>query len=79
MPKDKINYRATGPRTLLTRQAVQGRANNGGLWGMDRDYYAHGLNYFLNESMMVRGDEFYMAICNHMEPLLFITNAIICL
>ena len=33
---------------------------------MDRDcVIAHGLNYFLNESMMVRGDEFYMAICNH--------------
>ena len=68
MPKDKINYRATGPRTLLTRQTVQGRANNGGLrvGEMDRDcIIAHGLNYFLNESMMVRGDEFYMAICNH--------------
>jgi len=67
MPKDKINYRATGPRTVLTRQTVQGRANNGGLriGEMDRDcVIAHGLNYFLNESMMVRGDEFYMAICN---------------
>ena len=67
MPKDKINYRATGPRTVLTRQTVQGRANNGGLrvGEMDRDcIIAHGLNYFLNESMMVRGDEFYMAICN---------------
>ena len=67
MPKDKINYRATGPRTVLTRQTVQGRANNGGLrvGEMDRDcIIAHGLNYFLNESMMVRGDEFYMAVCN---------------
>jgi hypothetical protein len=51
----------------MTRQTVQGRANNGGLrvGEMDRDcVIAHGLNYFLNESMMVRGDEFYMAICN---------------
>ena len=31
MVKDKINYRARGPRTLLTRQTVQGRANDGGL------------------------------------------------
>ena len=31
MVKDKINYRAKGPRTLLTRQTVQGRANDGGL------------------------------------------------
>ena len=26
MVKDKINYRAQGPRTVLTRQTVQGRA-----------------------------------------------------
>ena len=31
MVKDKINYRARGPRTVLTRQTVQGRSNNGGL------------------------------------------------
>jgi DNA-directed RNA polymerase beta subunit len=31
MVKDKINHRAKGPRTLLTRQTVQGRANDGGL------------------------------------------------
>jgi DNA-directed RNA polymerase II subunit RPB2 len=31
MVKDKINYRAQGPRTALTRQTVQGRANDGGL------------------------------------------------
>ena len=35
MPKDKINYRARGPRDQLTRQTVAGRANDGGLrsWG----------------------------------------------
>ena len=39
MVKDKINYRADGPKTLMTRQAVQGRANNGGLriGEMERD------------------------------------------
>ena len=31
MVKDKINFRAKGPRTPLTRQTVQGRANDGGL------------------------------------------------
>lgn len=67
MVKDKINYRARGPRTLLTRQTVQGRANDGGLrvGEMERDgIIAHGVSHFLQESMMVRGDEYYMAICN---------------
>ena len=67
MPKDKINYRARGPRTVLTRQTVQGRANNGGLriGEMDRDcLVSHGMSSFINESMLIRGDEYYMAICN---------------
>jgi hypothetical protein len=67
MVKDKINYRARGPRTLLTRQTVQGRANDGGLrvGEMERDgIIAHGISHFLEESMMVRGDEYFMAICN---------------
>jgi DNA-directed RNA polymerase II subunit RPB2 len=67
MVKDKINYRARGPRTVLTRQTVQGRANNGGLriGEMDRDaIISHGMAGFLNESMMVRGDQFKMAVCN---------------
>ena len=68
MVKDKINYRARGPRTMLTRQTVQGRANDGGLrvGEMERDgLIAHGLSKFLEESMMNRGDEYFMAICNH--------------
>ena len=67
MVKDKINYRARGPRTVLTRQTVQGRSNNGGLrvGEMDRDaIISHGMAQFLTESMMVRGDEYYMAVCN---------------
>ena len=67
MVKDKINYRSKGPRTLLTRQTVQGRANDGGLriGEMERDgVAAHGAMHFLQESMLVRGDEYYMAICN---------------
>jgi len=67
MVKDKINYRATGKRSALTRQTNQGRANDGGLrlGEMERDgIMAHGLSYFLNESYMVRGDEYYMAVCN---------------
>jgi len=67
MVKDKINYRAQGPRTALTRQTVGGRANDGGLriGEMERDgLIAHGITKFLQESMLVRGDEYYMAICN---------------
>jgi DNA-directed RNA polymerase II subunit RPB2 len=67
MVKDKINYRARGPRTLLTRQTVQGRANDGGLriGEMERDgVIAHGASHFLQESFLVRGDEYFMAVCN---------------
>ena len=68
MVKDKINHRAKGPRQLLTRQTVQGRANDGGLriGEMERDgVIAHGATAFLKESFMIRGDEYKMAICNN--------------
>ena len=67
MVKDKINYRALGPRTALTRQPVSGRANDGGLriGEMERDVViSHGATNFLKESMMERGDKYYMAVCN---------------
>ena len=70
MVKDKINYRARGPNTVLTRQPVQGRANDGGLriGEMERDgVLAHGMSYFLNESFTVRGEkdkDYYIAVCN---------------
>jgi len=68
MVKDKVNYRALGPRTALTKQPVSGRANDGGLriGEMERDtVISHGMNDFLRESMMERGDKSYMAVCNH--------------
>jgi DNA-directed RNA polymerase II subunit RPB2 len=68
MVKDKVNYRAQGPRTALTKQPVSGRANDGGLriGEMERDtVISHGISNFLQESMMERGDKYYMAICNH--------------
>jgi len=67
MVKDKINVRARGPRTALTRQPVSGRANDGGLriGEMERDtVISHGASNFLQESMMERGDQYYIAVCN---------------
>ena len=67
MVKDKVNYRARGPNTMLTRQPVQGRANDGGLriGEMERDaLMAHGMTAFLTESFLKRSDEYYMAVCN---------------
>ena len=67
MVKDKINYRALGPRTQLTKQPVSGRANDGGLriGEMERDsLLGNGMSAFITESMMERGDKYYLAICN---------------
>jgi DNA-directed RNA polymerase II subunit RPB2 len=68
MVKDKINYRARGPRTLMTRQTNHGRANDGGLriGEMERDgVIAHGMSTFLYDSLMNRGDAYKVAVCNH--------------
>lgn len=67
MVKDKVNFRARGPMTQLTRQPVSGRANDGGLriGEMERDsIISHGATEFLKESLLVRGDQYYMAVCN---------------
>ena len=68
MVKDKINYRAKGPRETLTRQTLGGRANDGGLriGEMERDcIISHGATAFLQDSMLNRGDKYYMAVCNN--------------
>lgn len=60
MVEDKINYRTTGPRKLLTHQPVEGRSNDGGLriGEMERDVLvSHGISKFINESFMERSDK----------------------
>ncbi len=60
MVEDKINYRDTGARTLLTRQPLEGRSSGGGLriGEMERDVLlAHGVSGFMQESFMKRSDE----------------------
>ena len=67
MVKDKVNFRARGPNTQLTRQPVSGRANDGGLriGEMERDVViSHGASEFLRESMMDRADKYHIAVCN---------------
>lgn len=67
MVKDKINYRQRGPTTVMTRQPVQGRANDGGIrmGEMERDgVAAHGMNQFMVDSMMERSDKYSIAIDN---------------
>ena len=67
MVKDKINFRARGPNTALTRQPVSGRANDGGLriGEMERDVLvSYGMTNMLTESMMERADKYSIAICN---------------
>jgi DNA-directed RNA polymerase II subunit RPB2 len=67
MVKDKINYRAQGPKNFLTRQSVHGRANDGGLriGEMERDsIITHGMSAFLQESFMLRADAYKLAVCN---------------
>jgi len=60
MVEDKINYRDTGPKKLLTHQPTQGRGDGGGLriGEMERDaLVSHGMSKFLTESMMERSDK----------------------
>jgi DNA-directed RNA polymerase beta subunit len=59
MVEDKISYRDTGPKTMMTHQPTQGRSNEGGMriGEMERDsLVAHGMSKFIRESFMERSD-----------------------
>ena len=65
MVDDKIHSRSTGKLQHLVRQPTSGRSNEGGLrigemeqWSI----WAHGLSYFMKESVMERSDAFKVEV-----------------
>jgi DNA-directed RNA polymerase II subunit RPB2 len=67
MVLDKINYRSTGPRAMVTRQPVKGRSRGGAiaLGNMETAaLWSHGAFAFLNEGMMDKSDKFQYSIDN---------------
>lgn len=66
MVEDKMHSRGTGPRALLTRQPVEGRARDGGLrmGEMERDaLISHGVSSLLVERLMISSDRTTVDIC----------------
>lgn len=67
MALDKVHARTTGPRTIMTRQPVEGRARKGGLriGEMERDcFVAYGASKTIMERLLYASDAFEMPLCN---------------
>jgi DNA-directed RNA polymerase II subunit RPB2 len=65
MVADKINHRATGPMTAITRQPNKGRGKHGGLRVGEMEQQAlqsHGAASFLKESFMERSDKHWLDV-----------------
>jgi DNA-directed RNA polymerase III subunit RPC2 len=67
MVKDKMQARAKGPTTLLTRQPTQGRQKEGGmrLGEMERDcLIGYGSSALMYERMLLSSDVYEASVCN---------------
>ncbi|KAH0794150.1 DNA-directed RNA polymerase III complex subunit Rpc2 [Histomonas meleagridis] len=68
MVKDKIQARATGRTTMLTRQPTQGRSKKGGmrLGEMERDcLIGYGAASIIYERMLLSSDVYEASVCEH--------------
>jgi DNA-directed RNA polymerase III subunit RPC2 len=66
MVKDKMQARAKGPTTMLTRQPTQGRNREGGmrLGEMERDcMVGYGVSNILYERMLLSSDVYEASVC----------------
>jgi DNA-directed RNA polymerase II subunit RPB2 len=64
--EDKIHSRARGPKTLLVRQAPEGRSRDGGLrlGEMERDsLLGHGIAKFIKEKLLDNSDAYTTFVC----------------